>query len=404
MRYTIFNRIPLYRRADGTVAAGLLWARDLEAHLDYLPGLHLCCPLCDEGEADPGEPLVEIPGFDRSRIHALPHNVGWGAVARNLLPSFVTVIRAARASDVVHSGGAGWPFPLSFYLLLIRPFVRFKWVMLIESSFWRLEPGEKGSLRQRFAHRANAALIPLCLKAADARIFTQDEYRRSLYGGNEATLVYPAVWFDTEHLETDAGLEARHAARKDAAPRVIFPARLVAEKGVDTVMQAIGKLNESLAGTPGVALTFDIMGGGALAASCRDFAAAHADGPVRVRFVEPVAYGADFFDHLRGYDALVVANRKAEQPRIVFDAFSQGLPVIGTRTPGMLDVVDSETAELFDPGDAGGLAEALKKLADDPGTFAAKGQAALKLARKFTHREMHRVRRAFLSETLGLDL
>jgi len=399
LRYTIFNRIPLYRRADGRLLTDLLWAHDLEAHLDYLPGLHLCCPVRDADAADTTEPLVEI-GLDPSRVYPLRHNIGWASVARNLLPGFVTVIRAARESDVVHSGGAGWPFPLSFYLLLIRPFVRFKWVMLIESSFWRLEPGETGSLRQRIAHYSHAALLPLCLKAADARIFTQSEYRRSLFGGTEATLVYPAVWVDSEHLETDGGLAARQAAARSRPPRVIFPARLVLEKGVDTVMAAVRKLGDSIPAPAGPVLEFDIMGDGDMAAACRAFAGDH--GSVRVSFVEPVKYGPEFFARLRKYDALVVANRKAEQPRIVFDAFSQCLPVIGSRTPGILDIVTEETSVLFEPGNAEELAASLKGLIEDPEAFAARGRAALALTRKYTHREMHRVREEFLRETLGL--
>ncbi len=54
---------------------------------------------------------------------------------------------------------------------------------------------------------------------------------------------------------------------------------------------------------------------------------------VRVSLLEPVSYGT-FLNLLRGFDAILVPSLSDEQPRPIFDAFSQAVPVLGrTREP-----------------------------------------------------------------------
>lgn len=396
-RYTLLTHIPVYVSGSGTVSTDALWEKDLSLHLEYIPDLHVYCPVYP---ADPSKSgLAPIPKMGPARFHHIPQNKNWPSVVRNLWPHFRAVGRAARESDIVSAGGAGWPFPLCFYLLFWRRFHDFKLVMVMESSFWRLEPGEKGSLRKRIAHASHMWLIPKCVKMATARIFTQDEYRETLYGGHDACLVNPAVWYDADQIETEAGLAARQAAAEARGPRVILPARLVAEKGIDTVLDAVRVLARRRPGARDV-LALDIIGEGALADKCREFAATH-DGPASVRFLDPVPYGAPFFSLLRDYDALIVANRKAEQPRIIYDGFSQGVPAIAARTAGTMAVArEGETAAMFEVGDAEGLADALERLIAEPKTFRAYGRAALSKAQGLTHRGMHDTRRKFLLEVL----
>lgn len=396
-RYTLLMHIPVYVFDDGSIRTVPLWEKDLSLHFEYIEDLHLACPVL--GQSDAGDmKLATIGALDQDHVHHVAENIGWGGAARNLIPHFLAMGKVARESDIVHGGAAGWPFPLSFYLLFWRHFYRFKWIQVVESSFWRLEPGEAGSLRKRIAHMFHMWLVPKTLKRADARIFTQNEYRRSLLGETSNTLVSPAVWYDNEHLETSDGLTRRHAARSAGPARVLFPTRMTADKGVETVMEAVGELEQRLSGEEHLVL--DWIGEGDMAGAARAFARQHS-GRVEMRFLDPVPYGVPFFELMRGYDAIIVANRKAEQPRIIFDAFSQGVPPIATRTTGVLDCVRPGTdAETFAIDDAGQLAGILADLARDPLPIRRLGEAALAKACEFTHLEMHRKRHAFLLEVL----
>ena len=399
-RYTLLTHIPVYVFDDGTVRTMPLWHKDLQCHLDYLVNLHLSCPVLTEAEAGDRD-LNVIEHMTPDRVHHVAQNIGWLRVALNIVPHFFAMGRVARDSDIVQGGAAGWPFPMSFYLLFWRRIYRFKWLFGVESSFWRLEPGETGSLRKRIAHRVHMFFVPRCLRAADAAYFTQSEYRDTLLGRTENTLINPAVWYEEEDLETPARLAERHADRDPSAPaRALFPARMEVEKGVHTVIEAVRRADVLLPDdSPG--LEVDFIGEGGLAAEAREFAA-NWTGRIKVRFLNTVPYGPEFFALLRGYDTLVLANRKAEQPRIVFDAFSQGVPLILSETSGALDIVrPGVDVETFPVDDVAALSNWLVELAADPGHFAKLGRAGLQSAGNFTIRKMHEDRRDFLIEVFG---
>jgi glycosyltransferase involved in cell wall biosynthesis len=71
---------------------------------------------------------------------------------------------------------------------------------------------------------------------------------------------------------------------------------------------------------------------------------------------------------LREARALVVPSRWYEVfPRIVAEAYALGIPVVASRLGSLAEIVhDGRTGILFAPEDAGGLAEALRRLAGDP--------------------------------------
>lgn len=399
-RYTLLTHIPVYVFGDGTVRTMPLWHKDLQRHLDYLVNLHLSCPVLSETEAG-DKKLNVIEGMTPDRVHHVPQNIGWVRVALNIIPHFLAMGRVARDSDIVQGGAAGWPFPMSFYLLFWRRIHRFKWFFGVESSFWRMERGETGSLRKRIAHHVHMFFVPRCLRVADATYFTQSEYRDTLLGHTRNTLINPAVWYEADDIETPERLAERHATRDPAAPaRALFPARMEAEKGVQTVIDAVRRV-ETLLPDDSPGLEIDFIGDGAMVGAVRDFVADWT-GRVTVRFLEQVPYGPEFFALLQEYDTLVLANRKAEQPRIVFDAFSQGVPLILSETSGALDIVrPGVDVETFPIDDVAALSDRLVQLAADPGHFAKLGQAGLQAAGNFTLRRMHEDRRDFLIEVFG---
>ncbi len=383
--YTLFTRIPLYRAEDGVFYTDDLWEKDLSLHLEYLPRFHICCPV------QPWEPgcgaNTPMPGLHPDRVVALRRDRGWGSVAANLIPNFLSVIRATKSGAIVHSSGAGWAFPLSYYLLLLRPFIRFQWLMVIESTFWMIPAGERPGLRKRLSEKLHRFWVTRCLRAADARLFTQDWYRTELLGEAGNCLITPASWIDEGRiLDTPP-------ARAPGPLRLIFPTRMIPEKGIETVLSAIEHYGRTPDAPP---LELDLIGDGSLAARARGFVRDH-QGTAALRFLDTVPYGPPFFELIRGYDGVLIANLTEEQPRIVFDAFSQALPCIASATNGIRSLVrDGENGYLFPPGDVKALTALLERLASAPDALADLKRPALDVARKYTHREMHRARERFL--------
>lgn len=407
-RYWLFGRIPVFVDAAGAVYADDLWARDLARHIAHIAHFNLCCPVMRGAQAPEGwRPLV---GLTAENIIALRAERGWSGVIACALPNFFACLRAAKRAELVHSEAAGWPFPLSYYLLALRPFLRFRWIVNMESSFWLApsEPGSRPTLRQRIGRHFHLFMVRACMRAADARLFTQAWYRDLILGENaRRSLVNEAVWVDAADLLSDAAFADRRERRRDEPVRLLFPSRLVREKGVATVLGAIAKIEALQAGDAmeGPILIIDIMGSGVMEDEVRAFVAGHVGRVVALSFLAPVPYGAPFFAHLGRYDAFIVANLAEEQPRILYDGFSQGVPAVASRTTGVTQVArDGETAILFAPGSDTELADQLLQLTK-PGArerLSAMGATALALARGRTHDTMHRTRVRFLTECLGL--
>lgn len=395
-RYTLFTRIPAFQDHAGGIYTDKLWAKDLSLHLEYIPDFRLCCPLEPLPDAHPE--LVRVEGLPADRVHGLRRDHGWGSVLRNTVPNFASVWRVLGETDIAHSGGAGWAFPLSFYLWPLRHVRPFQWVIVIESSPWEKPRDRRPTLREWSADAIYRRVLGRSLQAADARIFTHDGYRRLFGVGPERSFVNPAVWVDEAQLVSSEA-HARALAEMGAdRVRLVFPARLVRDKGADTVMEAVRRLDAMK--RRGAAVTLTMLGQGALESECRRFAAEYR-GPTEVQFVESVEYGEAFFRLLRDHDAVVLANRKQEQPRIIFDAFAQGVPVISSATSGTeAHVREGTNGLLFEPGDAEGLAQAVARFAETPSVRAELRQGAFEAGRNMTHRGMHRSRLAFLLECL----
>jgi glycosyltransferase involved in cell wall biosynthesis len=398
--YALLTRIPLYEDIDGFYTDDL-WEKDLSAHLRYISDFRICCPV--EPVSAATGPLKRVTGLADAQIFPLRIDRGWGSVVANILPNFSQVARAVRGSEIVHSGCAGWAFPLAYYVLLLRPFRRFKWINVVESSFWIKPASGPVSARQWIEHHVHEFMVRRCVRASDARIFTQDWYRETYLGSSKAALVAPAVWLDENDLRADADLAAAHA--EDCPVRLIFPARLEAEKGVDAVLAAVARWEERFGRVAGPSLQIDIVGEGALAERCRQYVAARPEeSRLQMRFLDPVPYGEPFFALLRGYDAAIVANRQAEQARIVFDVMSQGLTCLASDTTGNIAVIaEGDTGAIFPVDDADALAGLFDHAAHDPSALRAMGQKALAAARGYSHAAMHAQREVFLRDTLQLS-
>jgi glycosyltransferase involved in cell wall biosynthesis len=332
-----------------------------------------------------------IAGFFPLRI-----DEGIRSVFGNLIPNFLAVRRACATSAILHSDGAGWAFPLSFYLLLLRFFYSFQWIIVIESSPWMLAKGERKTIRKLLSHCLHSILLRSCLRLADARIFTQSFYRRYFLGKDGArTLIAPATWVDADRITTSEFVHERWGKHQDKPLQLLFPARLVSDKGVHVLLAAINILSDRR-----IDVHVAIMGMGELQELCSRFANED-HGTVTVSFVPPVEYGAHFDQFLSRYDAIVVANLKEEQPRIVFDAFSQGVGVIASDTTGIRDItIDKQNAIQFARGDAHALAQAITFLAENRDIVLQLGLCGLNYVRSKTHEQMHRQRKDFLMLTL----
>jgi glycosyltransferase involved in cell wall biosynthesis len=148
---------------------------------------------------------------------------------------------------------------------------------------------------------------------------------------------------------------------KSMGNAILFVGRLSKEKGVHTLVEAA-----RLIGNP-----VRIVG----------------DGPLRDELEATAPPNATFPGHLPHDEVrsemtrarcLVIPSLCYENfPMTLAEAYAMGLPVIASRLGSLIELVDDEVTGLhFAPGDAAGLAGAIKRLVEDEAGAARMGQAA----------------------------
>jgi glycosyltransferase involved in cell wall biosynthesis len=396
--YLLVIHIPIYVDADGRRWTDELWHKDLVRHLDYLTDFSVACPAI---HAAPPAGCRSLDGLPMKFVE-LPSG-------GNLLRQIVQAPRVVRAlwramanAEVVHSGVADWNITTAHLAFAVASLRRKYRLMIVESSTWRVLAGQKSSISRRALAAVFEQINRVNVSTADLAIFTQAEYRDSLLWGNkDRSHIIHASWIDADNVLQDEQATATWAAkRRQGTVRLLFAGRLDASKGVDLLLRAlrVPSLRDH-------SFQLDIMGKGALEEACAKLASESAAWTASIRMQPSLPYGEPFFSALREYSAVVVPSVGAEQPRIVYDAYSQGVPILGCATAGLTDCVGNEkTGRLFPPNPEA-MAEMLVWAAANFDELETMGMRGLERARSLTHDEMHRRRAKILaSELKGASL
>lgn len=275
----------------------------------------------------------------------------WAAVARRL---------ATRRYDVLHSH---WILPQGFVGALARG--RARHVVTVHG-------GDLFALRGRLF----AAFKRAALTRADAitvnGAYTEKRVRELVPDAKRVVRIPMGVDVDPpSEAVRRAAEELRVRYRVGSGPLVMFAGRLVDEKGVADLIEAIAEVRADLPDTRAL-----ILGDGqdreALEAQAR--ALGLADRVTFVGWIERERLPA----WLAAADAFVGPSRQSDdgwveaQGLVFLEAMAAGLPVIATRTGGIPEIVVHEaTGLLVGERAPGEIAAALRRLANEPQLAAA---------------------------------
>ena len=390
-RYLHITGLEYYVDAAGRGYVEPLWHKDLMQHLRYLPRMTLIAA-CDPKLAPPPDSvLIEGDLARQLRVVTVPYKLTWPSA---LLWAPVTMRRIWREvtdADLVFAGFIEWPIPFGW---LATPIVRWKrkpYYTFFDSAFWRLPDGVPKPIHHRVRGWFTERLNRLCLRHVDLAFITHEGYRDAFDKSPERAHLIHASWIDEANVldEADAHASWHDKSRdRDAPLRIVFAGRLEEAKGVRVLLDAFDLVDSSKA-----RVTLDMLGTGALEPMC---IAAAADPDRDINFLGTVPYD-ELFALLRGYDAVIVPTVSDEQPRIVYDAFSQAVPVIASDTDGLRDCVDDgDNGMLVPANDPLALAQAIERAADDRALLEKLGMNGLEVARGLTHADMHAQRRPLL--------
>ena len=205
------------------------------------------------------------------------------------------------------------------------------------------------------------------------------------------------TFLDTSHSERDIvapdRLEERLATLdRDRPLRLVYCGRLVERKGVDHSIRMVQG-----AAQLGARVSLDIIGDGP---QREDLVGMAAGAPVRFLGARP--YSPELLRDLSGYDALLFTPGAEDTPRMVFDAYAAGLPVVGYDIAYLKERAREDGACVLMPrGDAVGGAMTLARLDRERGTLRDLSRAAAQAARVNSAEAWYRRRAEWTLEMLG---
>jgi len=390
-RYMHLTGIPVFVSPDDRVHMDALAARDLSRHTYLARAVRVVCPLVRVATPPPGTVVFQHAAFE---FVGLPHATSWWRylLGGGWLRAVWTMWRQLAWPDVAFIGFVEHPIPYGWTAAPFAALRRVPWYTFIESTPWRVPPGVDSPWRHRFRAFVTERINRVLFRRAAFAFVSQPAYVDFLRPGCPY-LLSPASWFVRDEIATRAHVEAARlqASRRD--PHLMYVGRLDPAKGVEVLLSALATLDATKA-----QLTFTVMGSGQLRPQVER--AATSLQHIRLLIAPPVPYGPEFFAVLRSIDALVVPSLGDEQPRNVFDAFSQAVPVIASDTSGLRSIVtDGVEGRLVPAGDSAALATAIGEFLrpDARAQWSEFGDNGYQRAVAYDHDAMHAQRAEFIA-------
>ncbi len=329
------------------------------------------------------EPLVLAPPPKRRRVKAHDAQLPYPVIrhprfvsTRYLLEWYATFLRRAASPSVRY---LALPFNLSL------------WVpgRAVQGRTWRADRHyQSWRRRERAGAPAGQARFPgammRSLAAADALVsiskFTTAGYQRLCPTASNIEAIPNGV-----HLAPFASAAPRPAsldARVRPREYVLFLGRLNRRKGVDVLIDALARLPADL--KTALVIAGDGDERATLETQCAELGLTN-----RVHFLGAVGGAAKVW-LLQNARFVVIPSRGWEAfPLVVLESFAAGKPVLGTRIPGLEDLVEPERTGLLVPAESpDALAEAMAVLLRDADAVREYGRHARRVVQEFDWRSI----------------
>lgn len=387
----IVSSIPVYNIA-GEYHTLDLWVRDLEKQVDYVKSLTLVCPMKQNSEI-PNKSLAPLPK---------PINIH----PKDNLKTSSDYTKLAKQHDVIQIA-ANKPVWHSKTELSFLKAARKNNISIISglssnrAKTLLLNARSKGVLRfikSIISYIGLNIAISYFTKNTDG-CFVVGEGLRELVSKKQPNIyVGTASWIRQEDILPNSEIEQKAALlAKHQRLRLCIATRLEPMKGVHLALDALAHIKDQLKHNIPEML---ILGEGEelerLQEQSKKLGLDH-----MVTFGGTRSYPDEFFNTIREYDLMLLTNLNDEQPRLIFDAISQGLiPVCPDSSPFKALALEDEI--YFSKGNANSLAQTILNISaiNDYDTLLNKLVAH---AKNFTIDAMHEKRAKWIEKILEVQ-
>ena len=286
-------------------------------------------------EADQRELIEEWPLLEQFKGHLVCFKRSGGGLSLELVRRIAASLRENRTNTViVHHIG-----PLLYGAAGAR-LARVPNIIHVEHDSWHYENRK---------HQVFAAVSSRLFRPSHVAVSQQvAERMREIIGKRDIHVIPPAI--DASRFRPGSQQKARELIGLSTEIKLVGSAgRLVEVKAYDVLIDAIAMLPDNV--------HLVLVGDGPERDSLQDRARGEGVGE-RVHFL---GLRADLPEIIPALDTFCLSSHNEGLPRVVLEAQSCGVPVVATDVGAMRDAVCGETGRIVPPGDAGALAEGLRK-------------------------------------------
>ena len=385
----IVSSIPAYN-IDGQFHSLDLWVKDLEKQIDYVSELSLVCPLVESSRIKPAMNLLSLP---RS-VNVVP---------KHTVMKYSDIEELAQGHDVIQIAAnlPIWKARIEKQFLKVAREKNKIFITALSSNRAKtimLNAQGKGPikyLKSLISYMGLNFAIAYFTAKADGCLLVGEGLRELVSHKQKNIHIGTASWIRTEDFLPDAQIEHKANQLTDSQRlKLCVATRLEPMKGVHIALDALSQLQEQLGNKAPELL---ILGEGEelenLQKQSREL-----NLDQLVTFGGVRSYPEQFFEAIGQYNLMLLTNLNDEQPRLIFDAISQGLvPICPDSLP--FRTLDLAKEVYFEKGDAKSLAQIISNVMEikDPRNLLTQ---LTNQAKSFTIDKMHEKRARWIEGTL----
>jgi len=383
MTYAVVIHVPCFV-LDGDKFVASDWAASLGLLRDSLKGrygdLLVVAPKGEAGSSD--QELVEASKLEGIRIQPSASRAGTNSnywLQRRL--RWVRDVRSAvNQAEAVHTGLGDLyqPFNLDAFRVAERSGAPVIFVRDTDAVA-QLKAMDAESVLKRTERLVYAKLYDRILRNIVGKADLSMLKGRSLMRRYEGSAKNPKLIQDTsyllEHVVPHSVLGNRWSRRAECSTlRLVYCGRLVQRKGVSRAIRVIAAARAQYGQT---AISLSIIGSGPQEQELRRLAS---DLGLRdaISFLGTRSYGPKLINELSDFDGLLFTPEYEDTPRMIFDCYAAGLPLIGGDVPYVRERVAEEAAGFVLSDDDVVAAEELAGFARDESRRQCLEEAALR--------------------------
>ena len=312
-RLLIVSPIPV-SMVNGNYQSLDLWVKDLETNLEYVSSLAILAPRANEPieSSRPIPPNIKVIFQDQ---------VSTEFDFANLISQF----------DVVSVGVGAPAWRMKTALRAASATKQANRCVIASITSNRVKTTLMNSQGKHWIKKLKANLVAFSIRRttnklvsmADGVVVIGEGVRQSMQLTHTNVYVETASWIDEDEIISDIAFEEKIAQL--SLPKAIIATRLEPMKGVHLAIEALEHSKKLVKTLPSLTMpTLSILGKGPALENLITMVQANQLQNV-VTFDGLRTYPDEFFAELRNFELVLLTNLNEEQPRLIFDAISQGL-------------------------------------------------------------------------------